>query len=73
MTADESRRAQDMITAMEAQRNEFLTQIVYLHADLSAAKRRIAELEALPKTTVESNLLLSNGHAKEEQPASPPC
>lgn len=70
MTPEEAQRAQDMIAAMEAQRNQALTQIVYLQAELASAKRKIAELEAKKEDAPMLPLpgqLLSNGHAEGVQ------
>ena len=64
MTEAEVKRAQDMIAAMEVQRNQALTQVVYLQADLQAANRRIAELEAEKKTADEPSPPLPNGHSE---------
>lgn len=62
MTPEEAQRAQDMIAAMEAQRNSALSQVIYLQAELAAAKRKIAALEA--KKEDAPMLPLSNGHSE---------
>lgn len=38
-------KARDLLTAVEEQRNFFVSQVAMLHAELIAAHRRIAELE----------------------------
>lgn len=61
----ELQRAQDLLTAMQGQRDNALNANVHMQAELLAAQRRIGELMA-EKTLLETQL----SEAKSEQPAS---
>lgn len=61
----ELQRAQDMLGAMQAQRDTALNANVHMQAELMAAQRRIGELMA-EKTSLENQLSKTTG----EQPAS---
>ena len=56
--------AQDMLTAIENQRNGAQNECVHLAAQLKAAVRKVQDLEAKLKGADEPQLPLSNGHAK---------
>lgn len=61
MTPKELQKTQDMISIVEAQRNQYMTQAVMLQAELLAARREIEELKA-EKAKEPELPLSSNGH-----------
>ncbi len=61
MNQDDKQVAQDMLRALENQRNAAQNECVQLAAQLVAAQRKVAELEAKLKTADEPSLPLGNG------------
>jgi len=57
---DKLQQAQDMLRALENQRNSAQNECVQLAAQLMAAQRKIAELEKEP----EAAPMRANGHAE---------
>ncbi len=68
MTPSEVQKAQDMLSIIEAQRNQYMTQAVMLQAELLAARREIEELKAANAKQPELPLS-SNGHITQSTAA----
>ena len=62
-------KAQDLITALEIQKNDLSVKLTHVHADLIAAHRKIAELEKIIAKDSEPELpkahRRTNGSTKE--------
>lgn len=70
----EMQKANDIIACLEAQRNKASNDVVTINAELIAAQRKIAELEAklkgdAPEADVRPTPK-ANGHAAEEASAT---
>jgi septal ring factor EnvC (AmiA/AmiB activator) len=74
----ELQKANDLLAALEAQRNNFANQLAHAQAALAAAQRRINELEAqlaaqppVSATTPPTPGPTVNGHADPALPSGP--
>lgn len=65
-------RAEDMLAAMQRQRDIFANDRVVLEADLVASQRKVEELaQQVAKLTVEMRRLTSEAEAREAAPVLP--
>ncbi len=66
MNQDDKQIAQDMLRALENQRNAAQNECVQIAAQLMAAQRRIAELEKGAAPDVPADVPAKNGHDHDQ-------